>query len=470
MNPNQEEHLTTPTEGIDALAPHGVIRGLVIMAVAAIVSLLVYNVLPYEENANKGIAFVLFVGILWLTEAVHITLTALMIPLLAVALKMPDTNMTKALAGFANPIIFLFLGGFALATALHVQKIDRKIANGIIKAAGSNMFTAVIALAAVTAFLSMWISNTATAVMMLPLALGMMDSLDKDDKRTRAFIMLVIAYSANIGGMGTLVGSPPNAIAAAALDISFTDWLPYGLPMMLVLMPVMFVTMYFIFRPKLGKIKQEVAAEVIPWTPRRKLTIVVFLITALAWIFGDFLKDLGISSPDTFVALAAIVAVVTLGLANWGQVSDNTDWGVLLLFGGGITLSTLMQSSGASMAMGNQIATTFGTAHPLVIILVVTAFIVFLTEFTSNTASAALLVPVFGTIGVQLGLPEQVLVMVIALGASCAFMLPVATPPNAVVFGTGLVTQRDMFKAGLVLNILCIAIVALFAHFLWEVL
>ena len=196
----------------------------------------------------------------------------------------------------------------------------------------------------------------------------------------------------------------------------------------------------------------------------------VFLITALAWIFGDFLKDLGISSPDTFVALAAIVAVVTLGLANWGQVSDNTDWGVLLLFGGGITLSTLMQSSGASMAMGNQIATTFGTAHPLVIILVVTAFIVFLTEFTSNTASAALLVPVFGTIGVQLGLPEQVLVMVIALGASCAFMLPVATPPNAVVFGTGLVTQRDMFKAGLVLNILCIAIVALFAHFLWEVL
>lgn len=157
-----------------------------------------------------------------------------------------------------------------------------------------------------------------------------------------------------------------------------------------------------------------------------------------------------------------------LGLASWHQVAENTDWGVLLLFGGGIALSRLMQDSGASAAIGGQIAEWVGHASPLVVIAVVAAFIIFLTEFTSNTASAALLVPVFATIGTQLGLPKQVLVLVIGLGASCAFMLPVATPPNAVVFGTGHVGQRDMMKAGLLLNLLSVVVVAAFAYWFWQ--
>lgn len=174
---------------------------------------------------------------------------------------------------------------------------------------------------------------------------------------------------------------------------------------------------------------------------------------------------MGINAPDTFVALCAIIAVVVLGLASWKDVTDNTDWGVLLLFGGGITLSSVLGASGASKEIGQMIASAFGSSSPFVIILVVATFIIFLTEFTSNTASAALLVPVFASVAAQTGMREDVLVMVIGIGASCAFMLPVATPPNALVFGTGEVKQRDMFRAGLVLNLVSIAVVALFAYY-----
>jgi len=163
--------------------------------------------------------------------------------------------------------------------------------------------------------------------------------------------------------------------------------------------------------------------------------------------------------------LIAAVAVVVFGVAQWKEVARNTDWGVLMLFGGGISLSALLQSSGASEALGQQVASTFSHSPALLVIFVVAAFIIFLTEFTSNTASAALLVPIFASIAAQMGLPEQVLVFVIGIGASCAFMLPVATPPNAIVFGTGLIKQREMMNVGLLLNVLCIVLVALWAYF-----
>ena len=164
------------------------------------------------------------------------------------------------------------------------------------------------------------------------------------------------------------------------------------------------------------------------------------------------------------MALAAAVAVVVFGVTRWKEIARNTDWGVLLLFGGGIALSTLLQKSGASLALGQQLATAFVLAHPLIVILAVAAFIIFLTEFTSNTASAALLVPIFASIATQMGLPKEVLVFVIGIGASCAFMLPVATPPNAIVFGTGLIKQREMMRVGILLNILCIFLVGFWAY------
>ncbi|MDO5056432.1 MAG: DASS family sodium-coupled anion symporter [Lautropia sp.] len=448
------------------LFPQGTQRSLITILIAAVLAWGAYQILPYETNANKGLAILLFIAILWFTEALHITVTALMVPVLAAVSGIPNMNTKQALAGFADPIIYIFFGGFALATALHVQKLDRKIALWLISLSRGNMLTAVLLLFAVTAFLSMWISNTATAAMMLPLALGMMNHLDRDkERKTFVFVLLGIAYSASIGGLGTLVGSPPNAIAAKALGLDFNGWMNYGLPIMLALMPLVLFSMYVVLRPNLRQ-RVEVSGESIAWNTPRLLTLVVFVVTATAWIMGGQIKThFGITNPDTVVALAAAVAVVALGLVTWQDVATNTDWGVLLLFGGGIALSALLQNSGASLALGQTLASGFLSTHPFLVILVVAAFIIMLTEFTSNTASAALLVPVFASIATQMNLPKEALVMVIGIGASCAFMLPVATPPNAIVFGTGMIRQREMMQVGLLLNLLSIALVALWAYF-----
>lgn len=317
----------------------------------------------------------------------------------------------------------------------------------------------------VTAFLSMWISNTATAAMMLPLAMGMMDHLDKEkERKTYVFVLLGIAYCASIGGLGTIVGSPPNAIAAKALDLDFAGWMKMGLPMMLLILPLMLFALYIILRPNLNE-RVEVKAEHIPWTLHRVIAMLIFISAAVAWVFSAKIKAaFGIANPDTVIALTAAVAVVVFGVARWKEVARNTDWGVLMLFGGGIALSNLLKVSGASLALGQQLATAFVLAHPLVVIFAVAAFIIFLTEFTSNTASAALLVPIFASIATQMGLPKEVLVFVIGIGASCAFMLPVATPPNAIVFGTGLIQQKEMMRTGVLLNVLCIVLVAAWAY------
>lgn len=452
-------------ELLSAQLPITDFKGLFITLIAAVLCFGIYQILPYDINANKGIAVLLFVAILWFTEAVHITVTALMVPVLAAVIGIPEMNVKTALSGFADPIIYIFFGGFALATALHMQRLDRKIALWLISLSRGNMKIAVLAIFGVTAILSMWISNTATAAMMLPLALGMMDHLDREkERKTFVFVLLGIAYCASIGGLGTIVGSPPNAIAAKALELDFVGWMKMGLPMMLLILPLMLISLYIILRPNLSE-RVEVKEEHIPWTLHRVLAMLIFLCAVVAWILGDKIKTVfGITNPDTVVALAAAVAVVVFGVTRWKEIARNTDWGVLLLFGGGIALSTLLQKSGASLALGQQLATAFVLAHPLIVILAVAAFIIFLTEFTSNTASAALLVPIFASIATQMGLPKEVLVFVIGIGASCAFMLPVATPPNAIVFGTGLIKQREMMRVGILLNILCIFLVGFWAY------
>ena len=450
-----------------SLFPQGTHKSLLTVVAAALISWVVYSVLPYDIPANKGLAILLFVAILWFTEALHITVTALIVPLLAAVSGVPGMGTKQALAGFADPIIYIFFGGFALATALHVQKLDRKIALWLISLSRGNMLVSVLALFAVTAFLSMWISNTATTAMMLPLAMGMMSHLDPEkDRKTFVFVLLGIAYASSVGGLGSLVGSPPNAIAAKALGLDFRGWMNYGLPMMLALMPLVLFSMYVVLRPDFSRKVDIGDSEPIPWNLPRLLTLLVFIVTAIAWILGAQIKStFGIDSPDTVVALAAAVTVVVLGLVTWRDVAANTDWGVLLLFGGGIALSSLLDKSGASLALGQALASQFVTTHPFIVILAVAAFIIMLTEFTSNTASAALLVPVFASIATQLNLPKEALVMVIGIGASCAFMLPVATPPNAIVFGTGLIKQREMMQVGMLLNVLCIILVTLWAYF-----
>ena len=432
------------------------------------------NVLPYEPKASAGLALLAFVAVLWLTEALHVTVTALLVPLLAIALDLVSTK--QALVAFADPTIFLFFGGFSLATALHIQKLDKMIANKIMALARGNLFIAIIYLFLITAFLSMWMSNTATAAMMLPLAMGILSQLDREkEHNTYVFVLLGIAYSASIGGMGTLVGSPPNAIVASNLHLTFADWLWYGLPIMIILLPLMIGTLYIIFKPKLN-INFEQSFESIEMNSVRVLTLVIFVVIALTWVFSGQINPLisgllglqkNIASFDSVVALLAAIVICSTGIASWKQIQESTDWGVLMLFGGGLTLSAVLKDSGASKILADSIVFMIEGQHFYLIGLLVAAFIIFLTEFTSNTASAALLVPIFISIAQSLGMPEIGLALIIGLGASCAFMLPVATPPNAIVFGSGQVKQSEMVKAGFVLNLVCIVVITTVGYMFW---
>lgn len=453
-----------------AIGTHSPRRASIIILIDIVLFVALYFLLPFEQKANSGICLLVFIGILWLTEVIHVTITALLIPILAVALNLLNAN--SALKSFADPIIFLFFGGFALATALHIQGLDRYIANKMISFARGKMWLAVIMLFLTTAILSMWISNTATAAIMLPLALGILANLDmKNDRKTFVFVLLGIAYSASIGGFGTLVGSPPNAIAAQALDMNFFDWMKLGIPFMLVTLPVCLFTMFLILRPQLNK-KFELASETMQWDIHKITAIIIFVLTASTWIFSSKISAAfgGIKDLDSLIAIAAAVAIGFSGTASWNQIQKNTEWGVLWLFGGGLALSGILKDSGASAVMANGMANLFGSevGSWLIIIIAVATFIIFLTEFTSNTASAALLVPVFATVGEAIGMPSALLTLIIGFGASCAFMLPVATPPNAIVFGTGHIRQNEMIKVGIWLNIICVGLVSAFAWFVWQ--
>ncbi|MWQ23722.1 DASS family sodium-coupled anion symporter [Glaesserella parasuis] len=432
------------------------------------------NTLPFEPTVSKGLALLVFVAVLWLTEALHVTVTALLVPVLAIGLGVVKSK--EALSAFADPTIFLFFGGFALATALHIQQLDRLIANKIMAMAKGKLSVAVIYLFSVTAFLSMWMSNTATAAMMLPLAMGILSKLDKETHHnTYVFVLLGIAYSASIGGMGTLVGSPPNAIVASQLNLTFADWLKYGLPIMFILMPLMIATLYVVFKPKFD-VTFEHSFEKIELNRERIITLSIFGVIAICWVFGDKINPLisgllglqgKIGSFDSIVALFAAVLICITRVASWDDIQKNTEWGVLMLFGGGLTLSSVLGQTGASKVMADGIVFLIEDGYFYLIGLLVAAFIIFLTEFTSNTASAALLVPIFISIAQALNMPPVGLALIIGLGASCAFMLPVATPPNAIVFGTGQIKQSEMVKAGFWLNIICIFVIATAGYLFW---
>ncbi|MBS6027179.1 DASS family sodium-coupled anion symporter [Haemophilus pittmaniae] len=441
---------------------------------AIVLFFLLLKFLPFNPKENAGLALLAFIAVLWLTEALHVTVTALLVPLIAILLGLVTTK--QALAAFSDPTIFLFFGGFALATALHIQKLDKMIANKIMALARGNLLRAVLYLFSITAFLSMWMSNTATAAMMLPLAMGILSQMDKEkEHNTYIFVLLGIAYSASIGGMGTLVGSPPNAIVASNLHLTFSDWLWYGLPVMIILMPLMLGTLFLVFKPKLN-IRFEQTFEKIELNGKRILTLALFVVIAFCWIFSSQLNPLisgflglskNIGSFDSVVALAAAIVICATGIASWKQIQENTEWGVLMLFGGGLTLSAVLKDSGASNILANGIVFLVEGQHFYLIGLLVAAFIIFLTEVTSNTAAAALLVPIFISIAQSLGMPEVGLALIIGLGASCAFMLPVATPPNAVVFGTGQIKQSEMIRAGFVLNLVCIFVIATIGYLFW---
>lgn len=430
----------------------------------------VWSLVGAEPSVRSGLALLALIGSLWLTQALPLAVTALAVPLVAVLANLMTPR--DALASFAHPVIFLFLGGFVLAAALSSQGLDRALAALVLRASGGRRWVACVLLAGMTAMLSMWMSNTATTAMMLPLALGLLRSGEGDGAagaREDAFVLLAVAYSASIGGMATLIGSPPNAIAAAYAGIGFAQWLAFALPTALLMWPLMLGILWLVLRPRLGG-RVATPPTGFAWTPTRAATVAIFCLAVAGWAGGAPLaRLLGIDADmDTVVALGVIVLLAASGAVTWREAERQTQWGVLLLFGGGIALGEILGASGASRHLAGLVLAAVREAPPALLVLGVIAFVVFFSELASNTASAALLVPVFVPVAAALGLSPPAMAVSIALAASCGFMMPVATPPNAMVFGTGRVAQRTMMLCGLWLNAAGIALISSAAVWGWR--
>ena len=418
----------------------------------------------------------------WITEPVPIPVTALL-PIVVVPLLGLDST-ANVTAPYAHPFIFLFLGGFILSIAMERWNLHKRIALMTMLLVGSKPSQQIAGIMLVTAFLSMWMSNTATAVMMLPIGLSiiaMQQEQGIDDDNFAKAILLSIAYAASIGGLATLIGTPPNALLAGYLErsyqiqLSFSDWMLFGLPLTASLLLVCWfwlTKLHFkldqakafdsttLYRQKLSQLGNMHTAE--------KLVLAVFVSAACCWIFRGPLSSLsGIKLDDTLIAIcaAALLFILPVSLTTGQRILQWEDcqklpWGVLLLFGGGLTLAAQIDNSGLSAYIANQIG-QLGRVNLVLLIIMVTSVIIFLTEITSNTATAAAFLPLLGPVAVSLDTSAAMLVIPAAVAASCAFMMPVATPPNAIVFASGKLKIVDMVKAGLALNLAAIGLITL---------
>ena len=466
----QDDKETTIREEQAALHGWAPRRRLLFVASSLLAFVLLYWAAPVDPPEGKsasdvrtGLAILALVGILWLTEAIPLAVTALLVPVVGVLSGVfagdPDTVVKSAFAGFAHPLIFLFLGGFAIAAALTRQGLSRWLADRILVISRGHFHFAAVGLFVTAAAISMWISNTATTALLFPVALGLLADVRLRDGSGRAdhlapFILLGIAYSATIGGIATIIGTAPNAIAAARLNISFAEWIRFGLPCVAVLLPVLILLLFAVMRP--GKVSPiSISQESFTFTPQRIATLVIFGLAVLSWLGGAWLQEFfGVKkSFDSVVAIAALILLAALGLVTWKDIDRTTEWGVLLLFGGGLTLSTILSKTGASTFLANQLV-GFTAGWPFFFLVgAVVVFVIFLTELSSNTATTFVFVPIFIAVSAEMSVDAEKLVLPLTIAASCAFMLPIATPPNAIVFGSGKIPQRTMMRVGLVLNL-----------------
>lgn len=440
------------------------------------------------------LAVTAWMAVWWITEAIPIAVTALLpmvlFPLLNV---MPAGDATAA---YGHYIVFLFLGGFMLAMAFERWNLHRRIALATIYLIGSDLQFIILGTMVATAGLSMWISNTATSVMMLPIAMAIASQL-RDDPGTKEdenavfgkALMLAIAYAASIGGMGTLIGTPVNGVLVGQLEsvfgveIGFLEWFSIGFPLVVVLLAICwwYLTRVAFKLPKGGFSggRQEIRrlqTEQGPMTVQEKRVLVVFILTAVAWIIRKpvLAGMLGLNLNDTVIAIAAAILMFLIpggkgrGLLTWDE-AVKLPWGVVLLMGGGFALADGFAAADLAAYVAENVSIPEGVSLLVVVVIIVTV-VNFLTEITSNVATTAMLLPVLAAAALPLGIHPYALMVPATLAATCAFMLPVATPPNAVVFGSGYLTIPDMVRAGFRLNIISILIISLACYLLLPLL
>ena len=457
--------------------------------------LLIMMLLGAPEQLGQTAWATASIGVLmatwWATEAVPIAVTALLpivlFPLFGIA-SIQDTT-----APYANKVIFLFLGGFIVAFAMQRWNLHRRIALAVLQRAGGDGRSLVGGFMLASALISMWVMNTSTTMMLLPIAVSIITVIHKtvgglDDKAKEDFqfsLLLGVAYGATIGGMATLVGTAPNAMFAAFMlenygtSIDFSNWMMVGLPMSALMLPLSWVVLTrWIFkvdfvtsaeaRAALKAMKDDMGSISIP----EKRVAFVFIVMALTWVFRPLLIKLpGLAAlDDSLIAVAGAILMFLVPsgrkedplLLRW-KYAEQLPWGVLLLFGGGLTLAGAVSRTGLAEWLGGSLHAV--GALPLVVIVILAAtLIIFLTELTSNIATTATFLPVVGAIAIEAGYDPIVLAVPVTMAASCAFMLPVATPPNAIVFGSGMLTIPRMARAGLALNLIGIILVSAIAY------
>ncbi len=410
-----------------------------------------------EDPGNKlGIAVLIFIGGLWVTEIIPLAVSGLLVPIIAVLFNV--FNPREALAHFAHPVIFIFIGGFALAAVLNEHGLDRWLAGNLIHLAKGRKWVAIASILGATSLLSMWMSNTATAAMFLPIGMSL---IDKTYPRARTFVILGIAFAASIGGISTVIGSPPNLIAAGALNIDFATWFKFGFPLTLMLFPLLLFTLKVVIRPEKDFHLNEMERQKHDWSRNQTRATAFFFLIVLLWIGSKPIGDLmNIQSFDAIVGVLAAALAPIFGLTTWNKLQGSVNWGILLLFGGGLCLSALMSETGTSAMIASSILRNINAGQGLLLIFLAVIFIIGLTEISSNTGAAAITIPIMMEVAMQFN-PEFVLpmVMAIGIGANCAFMLPVSTPPNALAYATEEVTVNTMIRAGVLLDLLAIPII-----------
>ena len=446
------------------------------------------------EAAYHVLAVTCWIAIWWITEAIPIAVTALL-PIVLFPLT-GALDLSSTTESFGHRYIFLYMGGFMLAIAIEKWNLHKRIALNIINLIGTNVSSIILGFMLATAFLSMWISNTATAVMMLPIGMAIIAQLNdnpataKDENKIFGkALMLAIAYSASIGGMATLIGTPPNLVLAGVvqetygIEITFSQWLKLGLPISVILLFICWkylTSVAFTFEQKqfpggkaeikrllneLGKISRE-----------EKTVLAVFVLTAFCWITRSFLLQKFIPNlDDTIIAMAAGIALFILPSSKKGErlikwkEAVKMPWGIILLFGGGMALAEGFETSGLASWIGAQMTLLQGLSIILLIVIIIT-MVNFLTEITSNLATTATLLPILAPMALSIDVHPFVLMVSATVAASCAFMLPVATPPNAVVFGSGYLRIPDMIRSGIWMNLISIILLSAIVYLLLPVL
>ena len=410
---------------------------------------------------------------LWFFDVIPMYVTAL----LPLALGVPMGLLSgEDIAGaYSNKFVFLFLGGFILALAMEKWDVHKQLAQTIISLVGSSKSRILMGFMLSTGVLSMWISNTATTLMMLPMVMAVIKNLDhEENSRFPRFLLLSIAYSASIGGMGTLVGSPPNSIMAGYLydsqgiTITFLDWMKFGMPLAFGLLTLLYFFFIIQIRGERNGDKINVGIQKKPWSKDQLRIISIFLVVVLLWSLRTLIiKYTGFKYGDEHVAILAAIVMFVLPSSKKDPVlvwsdTQKLPWGILLLFGGGLAMAKMLENNGVI----TEVAAMFENFNELnvgILLLVVVTIAVFGTEFMSNTALVSVFVPVIATFAISAGLSITELCIPVALSASCAFMLPIGTPPNAIVFSGSDLKIRQMAQTGFILNVMCILIVVVYA-------